>query len=495
MSSLLALSLANARYWPSVAPAARAQLSGWQRHAALIEDPRRRALALAKLREERFNPMLAATLATQAPRGLRPAVVQAVVATQVAYDYRDALQERALQLADDYTRALDRAAQEACARLPGWSTVAEVAAAGAKRCAEAQRRGHQATGADDRQLRRWAERRAEGSGLGWPEWLAGAQASVLGTHALIALAAGGCTGRAGRAEAVALDRLYLSIGALTMLDSLIDRGRASAAHELAYEHWYESPTQMGERLAAAARDARSRAQRAPGGAHHLTTLAGVVAFYASDPRARRPPAQLALVPVRAELGTALAPPLALMRAWRLAARARRLTALGGAAFAGAALAAATAAAADAATGAARDVIRARLATTPASARGGVPAAHSARTLRASDQAHLSYVSASGSTLYETGRASGTLPGSMRVHMRIAATFSGSFTIYTSGGSIAGHGSAVPHGAGIYESFAGSLAVTGGSGRFRHAHGSAKLYGTFNRSNYALVIQTRGMLLY
>jgi hypothetical protein len=119
----------------------------------------------------------------------------------------------------------------------------------------------------------------------------------------------------------------------------------------------------------------------------------------------------------------------------------------------------------------------------------------ARVLHASDQAHLRYISASGSTLYETGKASGTLPGSMHVHMRIAATFSGSFVIYAQGGTIDGHGNATPHGSGVYESFAGTLIVTGGTGRYSHARGRAGLYGTFNRDTYALVVKTTGDLHY
>lgn len=122
-------------------------------------------------------------------------------------------------------------------------------------------------------------------------------------------------------------------------------------------------------------------------------------------------------------------------------------------------------------------------------------ARAARTLRASDTAHLHYVSASGSLLYEQGGASGTLPGSMRVHLNVGATFTGSFTIYTRGGTIDGHGRATPHGSGVYESFAGSLVVSGGSGRYAHAHGRAGLYGTFNRNSYALLVQTTGTLLY
>lgn len=152
-----------------------------------------------------------------------------------------------------------------------------------------------------------------------------------------------------------------------------------------------------------------------------------------------------------------------------------------------------AAAAAAAAGAAACAIA--LAGTATGAGAHSPRARAAHSLRASDEAHLKYVSAEGSTLYETGHASGTLAGTMRVHMHIAATFSGSFTIYAAGGSISGHGSATPHGSGVYESFSGSLKVTGGSGRYRHAGGTARLYGTFNRNSYALLIQTQGTLRY
>lgn len=122
-------------------------------------------------------------------------------------------------------------------------------------------------------------------------------------------------------------------------------------------------------------------------------------------------------------------------------------------------------------------------------------AHAARALKASDTAHLSYTAASGSVLIEQGRASGTLPGSMHVRFSIGATFSGSFTIYAGGGSISGRGSATPKGAGTYESFSGTLRVSGGTGRYSRAHGTARLYGTFDRNDYALVVQTVGTLYY
>ncbi len=118
-----------------------------------------------------------------------------------------------------------------------------------------------------------------------------------------------------------------------------------------------------------------------------------------------------------------------------------------------------------------------------------------RTLHATDHASLHYVSSTVNVFYETGRATGTLPGLMRVHMRLGASFSGRYVIQAAGGSIRGHGSAVAHGSGHYESFAGSIVVTGGTGRYRRAHGQAQVYGTFNRIDNRLTLHTTGTLHY
>jgi hypothetical protein len=124
------------------------------------------------------------------------------------------------------------------------------------------------------------------------------------------------------------------------------------------------------------------------------------------------------------------------------------------------------------------------------------AAHASRTLNATDTAHLHYVRSSGSLLYEEGSASGTLPGRMRAYLNIGASVSATFTIYVrGGGTIKGRGTAKPHGTGIYESFAGSLAASGGTGRYAHAHGHGGLYGVFNRHTYAVTVQTTGRLYY
>jgi hypothetical protein len=121
------------------------------------------------------------------------------------------------------------------------------------------------------------------------------------------------------------------------------------------------------------------------------------------------------------------------------------------------------------------------------------AAHAAGTFVVMDTAKLHVVHRSGSRLLESGVATGSLPGSMSASFHIGAVVSGSFTFYTSDGSINGHGTAIAHGSGRYESFAGSMVATGGTGRYAHAHGRAGMYGTFDRRTYALVVQTTGML--
>jgi hypothetical protein len=142
---------------------------------------------------------------------------------------------------------------------------------------------------------------------------------------------------------------------------------------------------------------------------------------------------------------------------------------------------------------------AALAGAPASARGAGAkrplTAQAAATFKITDTADMHYTSGSGSLLHETGKASGTLPGNMKANLAIGATLTASFTIYASGGTITGRGMGRTHGSGTYESFAGTLVATGGTGRYAHAHGHGGFYGTFDRKNYDLTVQTTGKLSY
>lgn len=348
----LALLLANIRYWTSVAPVVRRQLARWEERARSISDPTSREMATTKLREERFNVETAATLGTLAPPPYRPTVVEAIVALQVAYDYLDLLGERQRgapsdggtrpldTLADafrpdrrlatrheedppteaDYVRELLDTTKSALARLPAADAVMTVALDGAKRCAEAQRVSHGATHNETVEIESWATREAIGTGLEWREYLAGASASVLSLHALIAAAA---DRRTTSRHAQAIDAAYISICALTMLDSLLDHEHDLATGELSYIDLYGSAERMTARMALVAQQAADKARVLPHGSHHFLTLTGIVAYYTSalTPQSAFPPSLTK--PIRDELQPLMSPTLAMMRMWRLAKRAGR----------------------------------------------------------------------------------------------------------------------------------------------------------------------------
>jgi hypothetical protein len=128
---------------------------------------------------------------------------------------------------------------------------------------------------------------------------------------------------------------------------------------------------------------------------------------------------------------------------------------------------------------------------------GRPTARSARVLNATDTARLTYNAreSEGATLIEEGVAKGKLPGTMRARLSIEGAFSGTFVLRTSGGTLKGRGTATPSGSGRYESFHGSLVITGGTGRYAHAHGKAGLYGVFDRNTQGFTVQTTGSISY
>jgi hypothetical protein len=121
----------------------------------------------------------------------------------------------------------------------------------------------------------------------------------------------------------------------------------------------------------------------------------------------------------------------------------------------------------------------------------LPRAQAAGSLRVNDTGYLHLLHASGSVLSEVGRVSGTVPGTASVRLDVGENVTATFTIHVrGGGSITGHGSAALHSSGRYSSFGGSLSVTGGTGRYTHAHGAGKLYGVIERRTDNLTVQTR-----
>jgi len=133
----------------------------------------------------------------------------------------------------------------------------------------------------------------------------------------------------------------------------------------------------------------------------------------------------------------------------------------------------------------------------AAATGSATGAHAARVQSVTDNAGLHLTSADGNTLYEQGRASGNLPGTVEVALTLGdRTATSTFTIHTTGGTIGGHGTGKLHpGSGGYDSFGGTCAVTHGTGRFRGASGVCGLYGSIYRVDDSLRIQVTGKLRY
>jgi hypothetical protein len=120
----------------------------------------------------------------------------------------------------------------------------------------------------------------------------------------------------------------------------------------------------------------------------------------------------------------------------------------------------------------------------------------ARVSSGNDNATLHLVHANGSTLYEEGQASGSLPGVMHAWLNIGAKFAGRFMFYTRSGTISGQGSANWHqGRYPYVSFSGVADITGGTHRYIHTSGSLSFYGVLNRESDVVQFQTRGTLTY
>src|ERR1700735_1340990 len=348
-----ALVLANIRYWITVAPIVRARLHHWRRLANGIPEPALRHVALVNLREEGFNAQATATLATLAPRRYRGPVAEAIVGLQIIYDYLDSLVDPPLANPPKDSRQLYRAFLDAIsldrepqgdyyppthecsdggyllelvhavrrslARLPSRSAIAAVSAGAAERCAGAQIRAHAVVSRDGAQLEQWARESAAGTQLDWREFLAGAVSSGLAVHALIALAA---DPHASPERALAVDALYLSLCALTtLLDGLVDHEQdLLSSGRPGYLRYYGDRDALAQGLGGAIDRAIDQARELPDAPHHLVTLMGIVAYYASAPTADSEFARPVMREVTRDLAPAIGPILALMRTWRAAKR-------------------------------------------------------------------------------------------------------------------------------------------------------------------------------
>lgn len=129
-----------------------------------------------------------------------------------------------------------------------------------------------------------------------------------------------------------------------------------------------------------------------------------------------------------------------------------------------------------------------------------PSAKAAGSLNLNDSASLKLNNHKGVELKESGTAKGNLPGSIYIQLRLASSRSvtAKIQVYPSGG-----GSVSASASATYRvvtsssaSFAGTLNITGGSGRYSKAKGSGLSFsGTVHRPSDSVSVHVSGKMSY
>ena len=129
--------------------------------------------------------------------------------------------------------------------------------------------------------------------------------------------------------------------------------------------------------------------------------------------------------------------------------------------------------------------------------GAAPSARAARhSLHVNDTGHLHLTRKSGATLYESGSASGSLPGSISAVFHTSVTkVTGTVTFHSRRGSITMTAVGYPHSAGTVVPFSGNIAVRSGTGAFRNALGSGTFSGSVNRRSWAISVHAVANVTY
>ncbi len=120
----------------------------------------------------------------------------------------------------------------------------------------------------------------------------------------------------------------------------------------------------------------------------------------------------------------------------------------------------------------------------------------ARTITLNETGRLHRTGHSGLKLDEQGSASGTIKGTIYIHLDVVSPtrVTAEVNIYPSGGSLTGSGSANYRVNGGTASFSGTLAVKRGTGTYAGAHGSGLSFsGTIQRLSGAVTVHLNGKM--
>jgi hypothetical protein len=112
------------------------------------------------------------------------------------------------------------------------------------------------------------------------------------------------------------------------------------------------------------------------------------------------------------------------------------------------------------------------------------------------QLHRTGTVAHGTKLNEQGSTSGTIAGTIYIHLNLASTsrVTAEVNIYPSNGSLSGYASASYHVLGAYASFSGTMSITRGTGHYDHAHATGLHFaGSIKRVNDATTVEVSGKL--
>jgi hypothetical protein len=123
-------------------------------------------------------------------------------------------------------------------------------------------------------------------------------------------------------------------------------------------------------------------------------------------------------------------------------------------------------------------------------------AHQARTFSLAESGRLHLTSKHKFTLNEQGSATGTISGTIYIHLNIVSVnhVTAEVNIYPHGGSLTGYANASYHPAGSVARFAGTMNIARGTGGYSHARGSGLSFtGTVQRSNDAVTVHVNGRM--